>query len=253
MVLLAERYGPALKMVPHLTLSRFQEKTRSITHFFGTRRGPHYGCSSGELGTVKAAEPDFPEVVSVHQVHGTDALILDRPVQVGEKFVDGWDAILTNQPNLLITVRTADCVPVLLADPKQRIVAAVHAGWRGAVNGIVLKTLTKMVDRFGCAMDSIQMAVGPSAGVCCYEVDKPVIEPLQAHFADWKSVLTLHGEQVGKIDLKELVRRQAVEAGLLGEHIQTLNLCTICRPEQFFSYRREGEVHGTMVSGIMLS
>jgi len=253
MVLLAERYGPALKMVPHLTLSRFQEKTRSITHFFGTRRGPDYGGSSGELGTVKAAEPDFQEVVSVQQVHGTDALILDRPVQVGEKFVDGWDAILTNQPNLLITVRTADCVPVLLADPKQRIVGVVHAGWRGAVHGIVPKTLTRMVEHFGCAVDSIQMAIGPSAGRCCYEVDVPVIESLQEHFADWSSVLTLHGEQVGKIDLKELVRRQALEVGIVREQIQTLNLCTICRPEQFFSYRREGPVHGTMVSGIMLN
>lgn len=253
MVLLAERYGPALKMVPHLSLSRFQEEARSITHFFGTRRGPHYGEPNGELGMVKAAEPDFREVVSVHQVHGTDALILDRPVQVGEKFNGGWDAILTNQPNLLLTVRTADCVPVLLADPQQRIVGAVHAGWRGAVYGIVPKTLQRMVSHFGCAADSIQMAIGPSAGPCCYEVDSPVIDPLQSNFPQWSSVLTLHDEQVGKIDLKELVRRQAEESGVLRQRIHTLNLCTICRPEQFYSYRREGAVHGTMVSGIMLN
>ncbi len=253
MVLLAERHGPTLKMVPHLTLSQFQEQVRSMTHFFGTRRGPDYGGSSGEYGTVKAAEPDFPEVVSVKQVHGTDALVLDRPVRVGEKFVDGWDAILTNQPNLLVTVRTADCVPVLLADPTQRIVGAVHAGWRGAVNGIVQKTLQRMVDHFGCAMESIQMAIGPSAGPCCYEVDAPVIEPLRLNFPDWASVVTLHGDGQGKMDLKALVRHQAHAWGIPDEQVHTLNLCTICRPEQFFSYRREGQVHGTMVSGIMLS
>ncbi|MDT7043350.1 peptidoglycan editing factor PgeF [Candidatus Nitronereus thalassa] len=253
MVLLAERYGPELKMAPRLTLSRFQEGTRSITHFFGTRRGPHYGGNQGDVGTVKAADPDFPVVVSVQQVHGTDTLILDRRVRVGEKFSDGWDAILTNQPKALVTVRTADCVPVLLADPKQRIVGAVHAGWRGAVHGIVPKTVQRMVEHFGCEIESIQMAIGPSAGPCCYEVDGPVIEPLQSNFADWASVLTLHEERLGKIDLKALVRRQAQALGIPEDQIYTLNMCTICRSEQFFSYRREGAVHGTMVSGIMLS
>jgi len=248
MVLLAERYGPALKMVPHLTSSRFQEEVRSITHFFGTRRGPYYGGSNGELGTVKAAAPDFPEVVSVPQVHG-----IDRPVQVGEKFVGGWDAIVTNQPNVLVTIRTADCVPVLLADPRQRIVSAVHAGWRGAVYGILPQTLQRMMAHFGCEIQSIQMAIGPSAGPCCYEVDGAVIDPLQVHFSDWPTVLSLHGERLGKMDLKELLRRQALEAGMLPTNVHTLNLCTICRPEQFFSYRREGTVHGTMVSGIMLN
>jgi len=202
---------------------------------------------------VKAAEPDFPEVVSVNQVHGTDALVLDRPVCVGEKFADGWDAILTNQPNLLVTVRTADCVPVLLADPIQRIVGVVHAGWRGAVNGIVPKTLQRMVEHFGCAMKSIQMAIGPSAGPCCYEVDGPVIDMLQMNHPDWPLVLNLYGKHLGKMDLKALVHQQAQVWGIPGGQIHTLNLCTICRPEQFFSYRREGQVHGTMVSGIMLS
>ena len=253
MVFLAERHGPALKIGPHLTLPGFQEKSRSITHFFGTRRGPHYGEPSNESGIIKATEPDFPKMISVQQVHGTDVLVVDHPVQVGEKFSGGWDAILTNQPNLLVTVRTADCVPLLLADSHQRIVGTVHAGWRGAVNGIIPKTLERMKKEFGCAMDSIQMAIGPSAGPCCYEVDTPVIGPLQKNFSDWQSVLTMHSEQVGKIDLKELIRRQAMESGIPTEQIHTLNLCTICRPEQFSSYRREGKVHGAMVSGVMLS
>ena len=253
MVLLAERYGPAVKVVPHFTLPGFQEKSRSITHFFGTRCGPHYGEPSDEFGMIKAVEPDFQKMISVKQVHGTDILVLDRHVQVGDKFPGGWDAILTNQPNLLVTVRSADCVPVLLADPHQRIVGVVHAGWRGAVHGIIPKTLQRMKKEFGCAMNAIQMAIGPSAGSCCYEVDGLVISPLQTNFSDWRSVLILHGEQVGKINLKELVRRQAVEMGILNEQIHTLNLCTICRPKQFYSYRREGQVHGAMVSGVVLS
>jgi copper oxidase (laccase) domain-containing protein len=110
-----------------------------------------------------------------------------------------------------------------------------------------------MVDHFGCAVGSIQMAIGPSAGPCCYEVDAPVIEPLQLNFPNWVSVLTPYGDGFGKIDLKALVRQQAQAWGIPGVQVHTLNLCTICRPEQFFSYRREGQVHGTMVSGIMLS
>ena len=253
MVLLAERYDHALKMALPLTVSRFQEKAGSMTHFFGTRFSPHYGGANGDLGTVKAANPDFPKVVSVRQVHGPDALILDRPVHIGEKFVSGWDAILTNQPDLLVTVSTADCVPVLLADSTQRVVGVMHAGWRGAIQGLVSKTLMRMVDHFGCTVDSIQMAIGPSAGPCCYEVDGPVIEPLQSSFLDWASVLTLFDGDLGKIDLKELVRRQALDIGVSGDQIHVLTLCTICQSDQFYSYRREGPVHGTMVSGIMLN
>ena len=80
-----------------------------------------------------------------------------------------------------------------------------------------------------------------------------MIDQLQTNFSDWRSVLTLHGEQVGMINLKELVRRQAVQIGIPDQQIHTLNLCTICRPKQFYSYRREGQVHGSMVSGVVLS
>ena len=70
-------------------------------------------------------------ILSVKQVHGTDALIVDRPVEEGDAFEGGWDALVTDQPGLMVTVRTADCVPVLLYDPERRVVAAIHAGWRG--------------------------------------------------------------------------------------------------------------------------
>lgn len=252
MSLVADKHELRSGTVAPFTLAMFEGATPGLFHFFGTRQGPQYGGSDGELGVVCAAAPQFSKVLSVRQVHGTDALIVDRPVKIGEKFDAGWDAIVTNQQGLLVTVRTADCVPILLASPQYRVVAAVHAGWRGAVHGIVSKTLDSMRAGFGCSMESIHMAIGPSAGPCCYEVDQAVIDPLQKNWSNWQTVLNLADTQRGKLDLKRLVRQQAVARGIKPDHVHVLGLCTICRGDLFFSYRREGKVRGTMVSGILL-
>ena len=252
MPLVADKHELRSGTVAPFTLAMFERATPGLFHFFGTRQGPQYGAPNAEPGTVRAAAPQFSKVLSVRQVHGTDALIIDRRVKVGEKFDAGWDAIITNQQGLLVTVRTADCVPVLLASPQQRVVAVVHAGWRGAVHGIVANTLDAMREKFRCTMDTIHMAVGPSAGRCCYEVDQAVIDPLQKNCSNWQAVLTLGDGGRGKLDLQGLVRQQAVAKGIKPDHVHVLALCTICRGDLFFSYRREGGVHGTMVSGIML-
>ncbi len=252
MPLVADKHELLSGTVAPFTLAMFERATPGLFHFFGTRQGPQYGGPNGELGTVRAAAPQFSKVLSVRQVHGTDALIIDRRVKVGEKFDAGWDAIVTNQQGLLVTVRTADCVPVLLASPQYRVVAVVHAGWRGAVHGILSNTLQAMGERFGCTMDSIHMAIGPSAGPCCYEVDRVVIDPLQRNCSNWQTVLKISDGERGNLDLKGLVRQQAMASGLKPDQVHVLGLCTICRGDLFFSYRREGEVHGTMVSGMML-
>ena len=252
MSLVADKHELRAGTVAPFTLAMFEGATPGLFHFFGTRQGPQYGGSSEELGTVRTAAPQVSKVLSVRQVHGIDVLIVDRPVKVGEKFEGGWDAIVTNQQGLLVTVRTADCVPILLASPRYRVVAAVHAGWRGAIHGIVSKTLDSMREGFGCSMESIHMAVGPSAGPCCYEVDQAVIDPLRKNWPNWQTVLNPADARRGKLDLKGLVRQQAVASGLSPDHVHVLGLCTICREDLFFSYRRESKVHGTMVSGIML-
>jgi YfiH family protein len=160
---------------------------------------------------------------------------------------------MTDQPGVMVTVRTADCVPVLLHDPARRAVAAVHAGWRGALGGIVPRTIATMAERFGSVPAALRVAVGPSAGPCCYEVDEPVLAGLRASVPDWPSVLRVHRPGRALLDLRLLVRLQAEAAGVPADSIQAVNLCTICRPALFHSYRRDGEVRGTMVSGIMLT
>ncbi len=243
---------PMKTMLP-LTSASFGKSARNVSHFFGTRHGPQDEGGHGERGTVRAAEPDYPVVVSVRQVHGTDVLVVDRPLKVGERFLEGWDAVITNQAKTLLTIQTADCVPVLVADAARGLVGAVHAGWRGAVHGIVTNGIRNMVERFGADLASLHVVMGPSVGPCCYEVDTPVLERLRPHGPDFSTILTRTGPRTGQLDLKALIRRQVLSLGIAGAHIHAVDLCTMCRPDLFFSYRRDGNVQGTMVSGIMVT
>jgi len=191
-------------------------------------------------------------VVSVRQVHGTDTLIVDRPVQPGEQFSGQWDALVTNQPRVLLTIRTADCVPVLIHDLDRKVVAAIHAGWRGAVAQILRKTIEVLRRRFGSDPASLRIGIGPSAGPCCYEVDEPVLTHLRTSYPQWRQVARETGANKALLDLRGLIRGQSEAEGVPAGHVHTISLCTICNPELFYSYRREGVVNATMVSGIML-
>ena len=161
--------------------------------------------------------------------------------------------LLTNQPGLLLVVRTADCVPVLLVDQKIGVIGAIHAGWRGAVGGIVPKAIQTCVERFGSDLTHIDIAIGPSIGSCCYEVDAPVISPLRTAYPDWVGVLQETTANKGMLDLKKLIWHQVLASGISEDQVERLEQCTHCRDDLFFSYRREGKVNGTMMSGIMLS
>lgn len=236
-----------------ITIAEF-EAGHPVRHFFGTRdpiSDPRFPFGrTPSSGHAAACEPRA--VVSVKQVHGTDALLVDRPIEAGTTFAGAWDAVITNQPGVLVTVRTADCVPILLHDPIHHVVAAIHSGWRGSVAGIVAKTLSTMQQKFGSQVESIQAAIGPSAGPCCYEVDEPVLRRLQS-YPYWRLVVRETRPGRALLDLREFVRRQAQTAGVRQENMWTVSHCTICQPDLFFSYRREGVVKDTMTSGIMLS
>ena len=224
-----------------ITVPGFADDRQGVRHFFGTRHEP-----TGPDRAVHA-------VVSVNQVHGTDVLVVDRPVAGTQTFDGGWDALVTDQPGVLLTVRTADCVPMLIHDPVHGVVAAVHAGWRGAVAGIVPKTFAVMTKRFGSQPASLRMSIGPSVGFCCYEVDEPVLSRLRAGYADWRSLVQETKPDAARLNLRGLVHGQAQLAGVREEGIHSVSLCTVCHPALFHSYRRDGMARSTMVSGIMLA
>src|SRR5512147_2034035 len=128
-----------------ITVPAFASPGTGVRHFFGTRRQAH--SLAVEVGIPLQRPGGIPPstwLLSVKQVHGTDALVVDRSLSSDDRFHGAWDALVTDQPGVMVAVRTADCVPVLVHDPKQHVVAAVHAGWRGAVAGIVPKTIALM-------------------------------------------------------------------------------------------------------------
>ncbi len=175
--------------------------------------------------------------VEAQQVHG--AVVAVATGEDGGRVIDGVDALITADPSLVVSVYAADCVPVLLADPGRRVVAAVHAGWRGITAGILPGAVEMMIDRLGCAAAEVLAAIGPSIGACCYEVDAPVISQLR-RWSWWQDVVSANARGRWQLDLQAAARTQLVQSGLLLEHVDTLVLCTKCRAELFFSYRRDG-------------
>ena len=141
-----------------ITVPAFASARDGVRHFFGTRR--HADSLAFDVGVParQSGAQGRGWLLSVKQVHGTDALVVDRPLTESDQFPGGWDALVTDQPGVTVAVRTADCVPVLVHDPRRRVVAAIHAGWRGAVAGIVPKTITLMAtdsDRRGRICESV--------------------------------------------------------------------------------------------------
>lgn len=239
---------------PVITVPAFASNQSGVRHFFGTRR--HAATLAVEVGIPIQRPVGMPRatwLLSVKQVHGTDALVVDRSLTTEDRFEDGWDALVTDQPGMMVAVRTADCVPVLVHDARRRVVAAIHAGWRGAVAGIVPRTIALMGSRFGSDPAQLRVSIGPSAGVCCYEVDQPVLTQLALAHPGWGKVVQDRPNGKVHLDLKSLLKEQAQDAGVSPAFVTAVNLCTICHGDLFFSYRREGKVIGTMVSAIGLA
>ncbi len=155
------------------------------------------------------------------------------------------DALITNETGKSIGVRTADCVPILLLDSRNRTVGAVHAGWRGTAAEIVHCAIEKMTVDFYSAPADIYAAIGPCIRDCCYEVGVEVAQQFAPHFPEWEPVVSSR-----TVDLAEANRRQMERIGLKPDHIFDCKLCTACEQNQFFSYRREPKNPGRMIAVI---
>lgn len=153
------------------------------------------------------------------------------------------DALLTTAPGVWIGIRTADCAPLILADPVRRAVAVVHAGWRGAVNGIALRAVERLTVETGSRPQDLIAAIGPAIGHCCLELG-PEVTP---QFAPWWPERQDLGDRV-YIDLPSTIQRQLESAGLMTENVQKLSFCTRCDAAQYHSYRRDGAAAGRMVT-----
>lgn len=177
----------------------------------------------------------------LRQIHS--ALIVEATEQTG--YIGEGDALITRRPGLLIGVRTADCVPILLVDSKKRVVAAVHAGWRGSAKQIVVSSITELQSRYGTSPSDLFAAIGPAIGPCCYEVGPDVARQFVTWWPELQETLTPQ-----KIDLPETNRRQLMTAGVPEAQIDCGAPCTACTPSFLHSYRRDKEAAGRMIAAI---
>jgi YfiH family protein len=194
------------------------------------------------------------KLVTVNQVHGTDLLVIDSPNPDYAHFLKlESDGIITNQPGVMIGVCVADCVPLLLLDPVNRVAAALHAGWKGTAGAIASKGVEALVSLFGSRPSDILAAVGPAIGKCCYEVDTPVIDTFRKQGTGYDLFAEEKGGGKWQLDLAGANARQLLEAGIAEEHIEVSGLCVRCEHDTFFSYRRDGGDTGRQMGFIMLT
>jgi polyphenol oxidase len=224
-------------------------------------------------------------VVALRQIHSDIVHVIDSENKpVGDTDSPGTqppdpapqgDALITREPGVMLVVQTADCVPILLADPKRRAIAAIHSGWRGTVRRIAAKALGRMQMEFGTNPQDVIAALGPGIGQPCYEVGTEVAAEFQAQFPNarewfegpfdqlvdsdsdpnWLPWLTMkppgHAPPPPRVHLDLIAANRAIleEAGILARNISSSGLCTACRSDLFFSFRKE-RTTGRMMAGI---
>ena len=214
-------------------------------HGFGLRGGLR------PEGWPAAAGAPTSRLVTTTQIHSDRVIV----VSGGGAPMPPADGLITDRPNHLIGVFTADCLPVLLAEPTRGVVATVHAGWRGLAQRIVDKAVAMMAARWSIPARGMTVALGPCIGACCFEVGEQVLLPLRQQLTNEEGVILPHpeGRAGGKamVDLQAWATRQLVHAGVPAEQIFAVPLCTRCHPALFSSYRRDGRRKQEMFSGIL--
>jgi polyphenol oxidase len=242
-----------------------------LEHAFCTRRG---GASQDEYKSLnmsfREGDEEFrvlsnwdrlatafatplEEFLVVNQVHG-DAIFVIK--QHGSYFSSrdelNYDAIVTNRVNLAICIKTADCVPVFIVDKVKKVIAVVHAGWRGSVLDISSKVVKLMQNQYYSEPTDLLAAIGPSIGGCCYEVDQATAEEFRGKHNSEQFLQQGKKKDKWLLDLPEANRRQLLDAGVPQSNIDVSGYCTTCNQDMFFSHRGSGGITGRQVNFMMI-
>jgi len=217
-----------------------------VRHGFATRRG-------------RLEDVLTPPIARLRQVHGAEVLVLPADAAARAPFLEPdvsarppADALISDQPGAAVAVAVADCMPVLIADPAHRVVAAVHAGWRGLAAGVIENTVAELQQRYDSTPADLVIGIGPSIGPCCFEVGPEVIEAFAArgYQAEARRSGAVHGRphaDLGKV-AAAILERLGVPQGQTADAA----LCTRCHSEWLWSYRKDGDGAGRMLCGLAL-
>ncbi len=188
-------------------------------------------------------------LATLHQVHSNRVHIIED--KLSEWKQSEGDAIATSAANIALGVKVADCLPVLIADPVNHAIAAVHSGWRGTLSGILPGTISEMKRAFGSCAEDLLVAVGPGIRSCCFEVGDDVIEPFEREYR-CTHLVKPREDRPGKylLDLCGVLDIQMDTAGIPPGNRYDSCACTVCRPDLFFSYRAQGTLSGRMMAVI---
>lgn len=246
-----------------------------VIHGFSTRLG---GVSQGvwatmNLGTTRGDDPacvtenyrrffeatgaSMDKLVMSNQVHGTDIrTVTEKDYKRDHYAPEGYDVdgLITHRSGEALVIFSADCLPVLLYDPKKRVICAIHAGWRGTAAGIAPKAVERMTADYGCRKEDILAAVGPGISRCHFETDGDVPQALrQAIGPRAEACLVDHGTGKFHVDIKAANRLLLVAAGLKDGNITMDEDCTYCHPEKYWSHRKTGWERGSQATVIQLT
>lgn len=233
------------------------DATPGLTHGWSTR---HVGPLVSTPSARRRPFPDTREglffarvginpadVAYPRQVHSADFRVVDDPPGAMGPVGNG-DILLTRRRGVGLGIFTADCLGMVLYDPVRGVVAVTHAGWRGTVLGVAAKSVQAMAKAFGTRPEEILVGIGPSIGPCCYEVDRPVVDPLSRAHPGWEAWVTSISDERWRLDLWRANEDQLQWAGVRPEWIANPRLCTSCRVDLFFSYRAERGLTGRLLT-----
>lgn len=219
-------------------VSAFPSNSLSLAYFKGDQKE---NVAENRRRFLTAVGVEGARIMTARQTHSVERFVVESPEQVFGPQPD-CDAMITRVPNVLLGVQTADCLPVLIGDPKTGTMAAIHAGWRGTAGRITERTIADMMLLHGVNTRDCIAALGPAACVDCYEVGQDVIDCYKSEFGYWRKLLVNFNEN-GKahLDVRAANIQQLSFCGFNEDRIHVADYCTMHQNELFFSYRKEGK------------
>ena len=270
---ISDKEGDGVSLFRFSNLSGYN---KDILHFVTTRKGgfsapPYDNFNMGfhvkdnkedvlknRVKLAQSLKISPKNFTAIQQIHGTSVSIVKlsdrgRGALDSESAINNSDAMITDQDEICLLVLVADCVPLLLYDRNKKIIAAIHAGWKGTVGWITRRTVHKMLSFWGCNPHDIICGIGPSIGPCCYQVGPEVITLAKKSLRNYKQVIgSISKSGKGYLNLWEASRQQLLDCCIPEENIETAGICTYCNSDMFFSSRRDNGMTGRFAAGIML-